>query len=79
MGKRIFRIKPKKSIITDTIQKNVEIIKIIKYLIKDQKVSIAEVKKILKSEIKKLDDNDLFSLRNKYFKVKLKIKQKIIK
>ena len=55
-------------------KESVEIIKIIKYLIKDQKVSIAGVKKILKSEIKKLDDNDLFSLRNKYFKVKLKNK-----
>ena len=55
-------------------KKNVEILKLIKYLIKDQKVSIAGVKKILKSEIKKLDDNDLFSLRNKYFKVKLKNK-----
>ena len=55
-------------------KKNIEIIKIIKYLIKDQKISIAGVKKILKSEIKKLDDNDLFSLRNKYFKAKLKNK-----
>ena len=52
----------------------IEILKIIKYLIKDQKISIAGVKKILKSEIKKLDDNDLFSLRNKYFKAKLKNK-----
>ena len=55
-------------------KKNIEILKIIKYLIKDQKISIAGVKKILKSEIKKLDDNDLFSLRNKYFKAKLKNK-----
>ena len=55
-------------------KKNVEILKLIKYLIKDQKISIAGVKKILKSEIKELDDNDMFSLRNKYFKVKLKNK-----
>ena len=55
-------------------KKNVEILKLIKYLIKDQKISIAGVKKILKSEIKKLDGNDLFSLRNKYFKAKLRNK-----
>ena len=55
-------------------KKNVEILKLIKFLIKDQKISIAGVKKILKSEIKKLDDNNLFSLRNRYFKAKLKNK-----
>ncbi len=55
-------------------KKNVEILKLIKYLVKDQKISIAGVKKILKSEIKKLDDNNLFSLRNSYFKAKLKNK-----
>mgnify|MGYP001310231045 FL=1 len=59
-------------------KKNVEILKLIKYLIKDQKISIAGVKKILKSEIKKLDDNDLFSLRNKYLKAKIKNKTKNI-
>ena len=55
-------------------KKNVEILKLIKYLVKDQKISIAGVKKILKSEIKKLDDNNLFGLRNSYFKAKLKNK-----
>ena len=47
-------------------------------MIKDEKISIAGVKKILKSEIKKLDDNNMFSLRNKYFKTKLKNKTKNI-
>ena len=55
-------------------KKNVEILKLIKYLTRDQKISIAGVKKILKSEIKKLDDNDHFGLRNIYFKAKLKNK-----
>ena len=59
-------------------KKNVETLKLIKYLIKDEKISIAGVKKILKSEIKKLDDNNMFSLRNKYFKTKLKNKTKNI-
>ena len=59
-------------------KKNVEIIRLIKYLIKDQKISIAGVKKILKFEIKKLDDNSQFSLRDKYFKAKLRNKTKNI-
>ena len=59
-------------------KKNVETLKLIKYLIKDEKISIAGVKKILKSEIKKLDDNNMFSLRDKYFKTKLKNKTKNI-
>ena len=59
-------------------KKNIEIIKLIKYLIKDEKVSIAGVKKILKSEIKKLDDNIMYSLRDKYIKAKLKNKTKNI-
>ena len=59
-------------------KKNIEIIKLIKYLIKDEKVSIVGVKKILKSEIKKLDDNIMYSLRDKYIKAKLKNKTKNI-
>ena len=59
-------------------KKNIEIIKLIKYLIKDEKVSIVGVKKILKSEIKKLDDNIMYSLRDKYIKAKLKNRTKNI-
>ena len=59
-------------------KKNIETLKLIKYLIKDEKMSIAGVKKILKSEIIKLDDINTFSLRNKYFKAKLKNRTKNI-
>ncbi len=55
-------------------KENIEILKIIKYLLKDQKISIAGVKKILKSKIKKLDDNDSFGLKEKYLKAKLRNK-----
>ena len=55
-------------------KENIEILKIIKYLLKDQKISIAGVKKILKSKIKKLDDNDSFGLKDKYLKAKLRNK-----
>ena len=54
--------------------KDVETIKIIKLLIKDKKISIAGVKKILSPGIKKLDDYDNSSLRNQYIKKNIKIK-----
>ena len=54
--------------------KDVETIKIIKLLIKDKKISIAGVKNILSSGIKKLDDYDNSSLRNQYIKKNIKIK-----
>ena len=73
--KEFSEIKPKKINNRRYYSKeNIEILKIIKYLLKDQRISIAGVKKILKSKIKKLDDNDSFSLKNKYLKAKLKNK-----
>tara|TARA_B100000941_G_C28149943_1_gene372019 strand:- start:148 stop:534 length:387 start_codon:yes stop_codon:yes gene_type:complete len=56
----------------------VELIKFIKFLIKDKGMTISGVKKILNLNINKLDDHDSFSLKDTYFKAKLKIKSKSI-
>ena len=56
----------------------VELIKLIKFLIKDKGMTISGVKKILNLNINKLDDYDSFSLKDTYFKTKLKIKSKSI-
>ena len=46
--------------------KQVEIIKFIKFLLKDKGMTIIGVKKVLKSNINKLDDYDLDSLKADY-------------
>ena len=56
----------------------VELIKLIKFLIKDKGMTISGVKKILNLNTNKLDDYDSFSLKDTYFKTKLKIKSKSI-
>ena len=55
----------------------VELIKFIKYLVKDKGVTINGVKNVLNSEINKLDDHNLLSLKADYNKIYLK--QKILK
>jgi DNA-binding transcriptional MerR regulator len=54
----------------------VEKLKIIKYLLKREGMTISGVKNILKSNANKLDVNNNMSLKTKYFKEKLKFKSK---
>ena len=57
--------------------KDIEIIKLIKILAKDKKISLAGVKDILSSNIKKLDESDYNSLRD--ISLRINIKNKSIK
>ena len=71
------QIKPRKIQGRRYYSKNdVELIKFIKSLIKDQKMSISGVKNILKNNTKKLDDNIANSLKNNYMLDNLRIKSK---
>ena len=56
----------------------VEIIRLIKFLLKDKAMTIKGVKKLLNSNIKKLDDYDSIRLKTDYFKNNLKLKSKKI-
>ena len=58
--------------------KQVDIIKLIKYLLKDKGMTINGVKNILKSKINTLDDYNSFSLKADYQKKVIKEKSKII-
>ena len=74
--KEFYQIKPKK--INNRRyykQKDIELLKIIKSLAKDHKISIKGIKNILRTKIKGLDANDVHSLRNIYQKEILKTKQ----
>ena len=52
----------------------VELIKFIKYLIKDKGLTIKRVKNVLNLEINKLDDDNSHSLKADYYKVNIKKK-----
>ena len=54
--------------------KQVEIIKLIKFLLKTKGMTITGVKNVLNSKINKLDDYDSFSLRKDYYKKNIKEK-----
>ena len=56
--------------------KQLETIKMIKYLLKIKGMTIIGVKNSLKSGTKKLDDNNIDSLKAKYYKENLKTKSK---
>ncbi len=58
--------------------KDIEILKLINFLLKDKKLTIKGAKEALKSKIIKLDDNKTFSLRNDYFKNYIKSKSKSV-
>ena len=58
--------------------KDIEILKIINFLLKDKKLTIKGAKEALKSKIIKLDDNKTFSLRNDYYKNYIKSKSKSV-
>ncbi len=60
--------------------REIEKIKLIKYLLKDKGLTIKGVKKILKTNINSLDDYDSFSLKADYHKKYIKTKsEKILK
>ena len=59
-------------------EKQISIIKLIKFLLKDKGMTINGVKNVLKSNINSLDDYDLYSLKADYHKKKIKNKSKII-
>ena len=77
--KEIDQIRPKK--INNRryyTKRDIEILRIVKILIKDQKITIKGVKKILNTEIKKLDVNNTYSLKNETQKSIIKDKTKKI-
>ena len=59
-------------------KKQIEIIKMIKFLLKDKGMTINGVKNILKSNINTLDDYNSISLQTDYIKQNIKIKSKKI-
>lgn len=56
--------------------KQVEIIKMIKFLLKNKGMTIKGVKNLLESNVNKLDDHNLLSLKASYYKIDLKYKSK---
>ena len=58
--------------------KQIKIVKIIKFLLKNEGVTISGVKKILKNKINNLDDSSNVSLKNNYYKNYIKTKSKQI-
>ena len=59
-------------------QKQVETIKLIKFLLKDKGMTINGVKNVLKTKINRLDDYDSYSLKADYLKDNLKSKSKTL-
>ena len=59
-------------------EKQIEIIKLIKFLLKDKGMTINGVKNVLKSNINSLDDYNSYSLKADYYKKNIKIKSKTI-
>ena len=75
--KEFYQIKPKiikKRRYYDTNQ--IEIIKMIKFLLKDKELTIRGVKKVLNSNFKQLDDYKSYGLKADYYKDRIKIKSK---
>ena len=58
--------------------KQVEIIKMINFLIKNKGMTISGVKKLINSNTNKLDDTDNYSLKADYYKNSIKSKSKTI-
>ena len=59
-------------------EKQIEIIRLIKYLLKDKGMTIKGVQNILKNNINTLDDYDLNSLKTDYQKANINLKSKKI-
>ena len=58
--------------------KQIKIIKMIKFLLKNKGMTIKGVKNLLASSINKLDGNNFYSLKAEHYKNNLKTKSKII-
>ena len=56
--------------------KQVEIIKMIKFLLKNKGMTIKGVKNLLESNVNKLDDHNILSLKTSYYKTDIKYKSK---
>ena len=59
-------------------EKQINVIKLIKFLLKDKGMTINGVKNVLKSDINSLDDYNSYSLKADYLKENLKVKSKTI-
>jgi len=59
-------------------EKQINIIKLIKFLLKDKGMTINGVKNVLKSNINSLDDYNSYSLKADYLKENIKIRSKTI-
>ena len=73
--KEFYQIKPKK--INNRryySSKDIEIVKMIKFYLKEQKMTIGGVKNILRNNIKNLDDLNKLLYRNDYYKITIKNK-----
>ena len=74
--KEFKQIRPKK--INNRRYYSLEQVEMIKFLLKDKGMSISGVKKILNSNINKLDDYNSYSLKAEYYKKEIKEKSKNI-
>ena len=59
-------------------EKQIRIIRLIKFLLKDKGMTINGVKNVLKSNINSLDDYNSYSLKADYYRENIKIKSKTI-
>ena len=55
-----------------------EILKMIKFLLKNKGMTITGVKTLLKSKINKLDDTNNLSLKAEYYRANIKVKSKLL-
>jgi|TARA_B100000780_G_C21060097_1_gene426039 DNA-binding transcriptional MerR regulator len=58
--------------------KNIKILKMIIFLLKEQGLTINGAVKLMNSTVKKLDDTNASSIKAKYYKKNLKIKSQVI-
>ena len=58
--------------------KQFEILKMIKFLLKNKGMTILGVKALLKSKINKLDDTNNLSLKADYYRANIKVKSKLL-
>ena len=58
--------------------KQIEYIKLIKYLLKDQGMTIKGVKNVLNSKVNELDEGNIDSLKASLFKKRIKVKSNLL-
>ena len=59
-------------------EKNIKLLKVIIFLLKEQGLTINGAVKLMNSTVKKLDDTNASSIKAKYYKKNLKIKSQVI-